>query len=537
MSAAPQLPCVLRVAERGRPKGSFASLERDLAGYLLDRAAVVSPVDDGTQWPSAKYQNDPVGFVRDVLGADPWEKQVEALELLVTPGRMAIKSGRKTGKSTVAAWAALWFFCSFPRAQVLITAPHHKQVTDIIWKEVRYWHRLARIPIDGDPSLSPSAGLRSPDDRTIKGFVAVSKEGAQGYSGEQLYIVDEASGRALDPTFESIEGNRAGGAVRVLLLGNPTRTEGEFYDAFNSKAKFYRTLTISSEDTPNVKAGRTIIPHLADPGWIDEMRVMHGVESPFYKVHVRGEFAEGEEGKIITLSAIIAAQELWPDMAATGPLVIGVDPAGAGPAGDESVFFPRRGNKLLEPQSHRGLPVAGLVVQLQGLVRILAFKDEVATVVVDREGSIGAELYGALRNAASLPNAKFRVIGVRAGQRAERNPMIYLLTRDELWAAMADWLREGGALPEHTKLEKDLHSPAWGFDVRRRMTSTDKKELRKMLGRSPDYGDAACLSVWIRGDERDLDEKASRGKAKLEDMRNTILDPYTASGGMDPYRR
>lgn len=535
MNAARPLLCGWQVADRGRPKGSFASLERDLAGHLLARAAELAPVDDGTQWPSVKYQNDPVGFVREVLGAEPWDKQVEALEMLVKPGRKAIKSGRKTGKSTVAAWAALWFYCSFPRAQVLITAPHHKQVQDIIWKEVRYWHRRARIKIDGEPSLRPDAGLRSPDDRTIKGFVAVSKEGAQGYSGEQFYIVDEASGKALDPTFESIEGNRAGGAVRVLLLGNPTRTEGEFYDAFNSKSKFYATMTISSEDTPNVKAGRTIIPHLADPGWIEEMRIMHGVDSPFYKVHVLGEFAEGEEGKIITVELIISAQEAWEDANDDGPLVIGLDPAGAGPAGDETVLSPRRNKKLFTPYSYRALNVAGIIAQLEGVIKVLARdKNEKAIVVVDREGSIGAELYGALRARAAQPGAKFRVVGVRAGQRAERNSMVYLLTRDELWAAMADWLKEGGGIPEHTKLAKDLHAPAWGFDVRRRMTSTDKKELRKLLGRSPDYGDAACLSVWVRGDEPDETEIKPK---KLEDARSVILDPYSAGGAIDPYGR
>lgn len=523
------------MAARGRPKGSFASLERDLVGRITAHLAEHAPIDDGTHWPSTKYQDDPVAFVREILGADPWERQIEALNRLRKPGRKAIKSGRKTGKSTIAAWAALWFYCSFPRAQVLITAPHHKQINDIVWREIRHWHRRAKIKIDGDPKLHPSAGLRSPDDRTIKGFVATSKEGAQGYSGEQFYIVDEASGKVLDPTFESIEGNRAGGEVRVLLLGNPTRTEGEFYDAFNAKEDFYETMTISSEDTPNVKAGRTIIPHLADPGWIAEMRVMHGEESAFYKVHVLGEFAEGEEGKIITIEAIAAAELRYDDTEAVGPLVIGLDPAGDGPAGDESVFQPRRGKKLFAPHAVRGKNAQQLLAELETLVRVsLDRKDEKAVVVLDREGSIGAELFGVLRAHASKPGVKFRVVGVRAGQRAERNPMVYLLTRDELWAGFAQWLKEGGAIPEHTKLAKDLHAPAWGFDVRRRMTSTDKKELRKLLGRSPDFGDAACLSVWLNGDEPDVDQVKP---PKLADARRAILDPYDGGRGMDPYGR
>ena len=59
---------------------------------------------------TAAYYDDPVRFVREMLGADPFEYQREFLEALARGERkMSVKSGHGTGKSTTASWAMLWF--------------------------------------------------------------------------------------------------------------------------------------------------------------------------------------------------------------------------------------------------------------------------------------------------------------------------------------------------------------------------------------------------------------------------------------------
>jgi hypothetical protein len=80
--------------------------------------------------------------------------------------------------------------------------------------------------------------------------------------------VDEASGvpRVI---FEAIEGNRMGGAT-ILLLSNPTKNEGEFFDAFHSKSKLYFTLKISSRNTPNAILGYKLFPGLCQRAEIEE---------------------------------------------------------------------------------------------------------------------------------------------------------------------------------------------------------------------------------------------------------------------------
>jgi hypothetical protein len=265
------------------------------------------------------------------------------------------------------------------------------------------------------------------------------------------------------------------------------------------------------------------------------MARMHGPESPFYKIRVKGMHVEGEEGKIFALQDILGAEERWSEAEAEGPLVIGLDPAGSGVGGDETVFCPRRGRKVLAFYGHQSATPADMLVHLESYIKEHAPNErEKATVVLDREGSIGAEVFGVLRAATAAPRCRFRVIGVRSSDKAQRLPMVYERVRDELWAAAEQWLkRDGGSIPEHGKLAKDLHAPSWGASVRNRQIVTDKTELRKILGRSPDYGDALCLSCWARGDEPD--ERAARGAPNLGDVRGGSLSPYGTDRQLDPY--
>ena len=48
----------------------------------------------------AKYKNDPVGFVRDILGAAgrPYDKQVEILKALAKHDRVSVAACNSSGK-------------------------------------------------------------------------------------------------------------------------------------------------------------------------------------------------------------------------------------------------------------------------------------------------------------------------------------------------------------------------------------------------------------------------------------------------------
>jgi len=545
------------------------TLKSNLARKLLKRADEIAPRETEADLVR-KVADDPVGFAREILGFTPSSAQRRILESARTRRKISIVSGHKVGKSTALAVLALWFYCSFPGARVVLTAATARQVDGIIWREVRRLVRGARIPIPGGDRIHELArsGLTNPAGfEEIRGYTAKQAEAIAGVSGPAImYLVDEASGVPA-AIFEAIEGNRAGGNAWVILISNPTRAEGEFYESQHGRSHEaigdagYYAIQIDSRDSPNVtgewreleewdhRAGMwrlrdAPIPGLADPDWIKEKIAEYGEDSAFFKVRVAGQFVVAEESKAFPLSLIAAMQMRYEETEPFGRLRIGVDPAGDGDGGDESGFAARRGNKALEIRARAGLSEQAHLDQVIDLIERYnvpaAAKHGKPVVSIESEGEVGWKVYQFLRNYAQKYE-RFEVIRVRTSDRAIRQPLIYGTVRDEMWAVARAWGREGGAIPNDSKLEKDLHAPEYKSDIRGRLKLTPKKELKKAdrLGRSPDRGDALVISCWepirTRDEKPEPGNQGGSGEAPGwdQDSRDEALSPYT--DGISPY--
>ena len=448
--------------------------------------------------PLAKYQQDPVGFARDVLGVRLWGRQAEILRHVAASvsARVAVRSGHKVGKSKTAAVLAFWFAACFPKARVVMTSSSGRQVKDILWREIRdIWRGLkaAARELLGcvEPAVDPGTGLLWPDGREIKGFTTDNPERMAGYSGENiLFILDEASGIER-PIFEAIEGNRAGGA-RVVMFSNPTQTAGEFFDAFHDKRHLYACVHISSEETPNVTGDGPPIPGLAGPEWIAEKLAEWGEDSPLYQVRVRGNFPTQGSTAVVSISAVDSARKRWEE---AGPphwsesrLHLGVDVARFGD--DESVIVPRRGRWAWEPRAVAGfdtVAVAGKVLEVAREMRDPGEKHK-PLVKVDGIG-IGAGVVDILRQHSWID-----VVDVNVSERSDEEDM-YPNLRSQLWFGLADWLLTG-AIPDDSRMAGEMTAPTYSFDLRGRRKVVEKSEMKRKLGRSPDRAEALMLAVY-----------------------------------------
>lgn len=409
--------------------------------------------------------------------------------------------------------------------------------------------------IDGEIGQLARTGLKSFDDhfREVFGCTAREGEAMQGLSGPAMqFIVDEGSG-VPDQIFEAIEGNLAGGGWS-LYLGNPTKTRGTFFNSFG-KNKYdpdhperggIFAIHISSLESPNIdprarekvaqrfdriarEATRAtardtamerargirehrldvhghesldVIPGLANAEWVREREREWGTGSPLFAVHVEGNFATNEDGKIFSIEAIEAAKARHAETLASGALWIGLDPAGETGTGDESCFAPRRGMRQLELHAKRGLNDDGHITELRALVaRHRSHEREIVYVVVDRSGSIGSSLYGRLRAQGDEQRIRgdvveFEVIGVMPSAAAQRQPNVYDTLRDELAANLEAKFREGAAIVDDVKLDAELHVLEWRQLVNGLVKVTAKEQIKKELGRSPDRYDATAMSWW-----------------------------------------
>lgn len=518
---------------------------------------------DAVTWPDRRYYQDPRLFFLEILALRPWAKQIEIAEAVRDNERVTVATCHKIGKSLTEACLAFWWWASLPDSRVVMTATTAYQIKNIVWREIHARGRWAKqgvcyhcrkleeerqarrgfsgeseivcphgTPITNEIHLDPAHGILAEDLRQIVGFTGRDAEAVAGVSSPNLlYLLDEASG-IPNEIYAAIEGNRAGGA-KLCLMGNPTQNEGEFFESHHTKD--YCRIQVSALEVPNVIEGWRVIPGLATRSWVEQKKIDWGEDSPDYLIRVLGKFAVGDQGKTISLAMVSAAVDRWYDTPFEGRLFIGLDVAGAGMQGDETVFAFRRGLKILEFRAHRGLNEEGILVNLLGYLQEFKVKgDDVPVVVLDAEGDVGNAVNGELRRYSEEHPGEFELVSLKVSQKAVKMPLVYDTIRDDSWANFVRWIRKGGSFPDNDKLRREVQCPAWvQAPNSSKMKLEPKPILRKRLGRSPDHAEAAMLSTWEPGG---LESSESRKAEQAPQQKPTVHDEYdTTVQAMNPY--
>ena len=222
----------------------------------------------------------PLEFAHEILKVKLWSKQEEVLSALPGHRRVAVKSGNGLGKGYCAAAAVLWFLYSHEPAIVLSTAPTFRQVRHVLWRQIRRLYRPVKDVLAGK-MLDTRWELA--EDRYAMGLSAESADEFQGFHSPNMFIVvDEAEG-VSDEIYEAIEAVMTSAEPRLLLIGNPTTVSGAYRRAFYEERHLYHTITISALESPNVEAGKILLPGLTTPKWVEERRETWGEDNPIYR--------------------------------------------------------------------------------------------------------------------------------------------------------------------------------------------------------------------------------------------------------------
>ena len=439
-------------------------------------------------------KRDPEVFVRNVLNAEPDEWQLSALRDIRDGKDVAVRSGHGTGKSALCAWSLKWWMLVHPRAIVRCTAPTESQLKDTLWPEVKKWWQGTILDeqekyISYQWEKSKFYHSQYPDTWVARYRTSNNPQNMAGAHGEHLlYIVDEASAVG-DDVFEVIEGALTDGG-QLLITGNPTRSSGEFYRAFNEHSDLYETYHINAEDSGRVR-----------DSWVKKQYRKWGKDSDIVRVRVRGEFPRGTSDAFIQLDLINDA--ITRELEASGKISIGVDVARFGD--DSTVIATRQGPKmhLLDKYNRRDTQeVSGLVIQ--------AVKDGMdeygtneASVKVDETG-VGGGVLDAVRN--NMPNSlKERVdmVGVKFNQNpTEGNKDDYNSAIDEMFGELRD-RAESGALDliNNDNLVNHIAGRKYSITASGKIKVESKKDFKKRVGESPDEGDAVMLAYYEPGDD------------------------------------
>ena len=427
-----------------------------------------------------KYYWHPVKFVHDVLGADPDPWQARFLTAIAAgKRRISVRSGHGVGKSTAVSWAALWWmFTRFPQKTV-VTAPTSSQLYDALFAEMKAW--LNRMP----PTLKALVTAKTdrleiaaaPDESfiSLRTSRAEQPEALQGVHSENVMLIaDEASG-VPEAVFEAASGSMSGESAVTILLGNPTRSTGYFYDTHTKLKGEWFTMKVSCVDSPRVSRE-----------YIREQQIRFGLESNAYRVRVLGEFPLGDDDTVIPMHLIEAAQtrdiELTPAMRP----IWGLDVARYG--SDRTALCKRYGSVVPEPvQWKRGYDTMQTVGWIKNLYDRAEPKDKPSEILVDVIG-LGAGVVDRLRE------LKLPVRGINVSEApAFGNEFINL--RAELWFKARDWLDARDCrLPDDDAFKQDLATPRYKFSSSGKRQIESKEEIKKRGAPSPDLADAFVLT-------------------------------------------
>jgi phage terminase large subunit len=270
-----------------------------------------------------------------------WDATEEQKKLARKLG-ISIRSGHGPGKTASLALLYFWLMSIYPNALGYVTAPTSHQLESILWKEFRVWKSKSRFltekfDVQSDKVfLKEAKGVSFIQARTTN-IKASEEEQAETLSGQHadymILAADEASGLPY-AVFKPLEGALTGIINFLVLISNPTRARGYFFDTHTKDSERWICLHWNSEDSPLVTQDSLI----AD-------REKYGRDSNWYRVRRLGEFPLADIESLIPYDWVLDAvdREFLP--MDNDKVLKGID-VGAG--GDDSIVVTRRGGKVTD---------------------------------------------------------------------------------------------------------------------------------------------------------------------------------------------
>lgn len=397
--------------------------------------------------------------------------------------RIAVSSGHGIGKDATTSWLILWYLFCFPNAQVPCTAPSSEQMYDVLWKELALWMR--RMPQDVQDMYDWSASYVRMKESPMTWFARAktarkeAPEALAGIHGEFVFmVVDEASGVA-EEIFNTAEGALTNENILILLISNPTRLIGYFYDAFHKFKHLWQTMLFDNNDSP-----------LADAQQREMVIVKHGIDSDEYKIRVSGQFADADSADSQGYVPLLVDTDIR-EIADVGGfrrgwVRMGVDPAGIGRNKTEWVIRDKFRAKIVASEDKStGVTVAQKTISLMELYGIPDWQ-----VTVDAFG-IGGDAV------QELALSGYRVNAINTGNPCpdKEDAREFINIRSMISWRTRTWLKSGHELIRNKKWKQCLYI-RYRKQLSGKYKIMDKEEMRKQGIQSPDAWDALTLTFY-----------------------------------------
>ncbi|MBO5208060.1 MAG: terminase B [Lachnospiraceae bacterium] len=452
------------------------------------------------------YYDNPVAFLEDMLDmeCDDWQGEV-ATDVAAYP-KTAVKSGQGVGKTALEAGLIIWFLVCRPYSKVIATAPTMQQLYDVLWAEIAKWLDSSKVKnlLAWTKTKVYMVGDSERWFATAK--TATKPENMQGFHEDHMMIVvDEASGVA-DPIMEAILGTLTGEDNKLLLMGNPNRIDGVFYDSFNKDRDKYRTHTVSSRNSK-----RTSRDNIA------MLEAKYGKDSDVVRVRIDGQFPKGALDSFISLETVELACSKGnhiksEEVAVANTLHVGVDVARFGD--DKTVITPRISTKVFEFRKFTKkdtMETAGNVIRCC-IDYMNQFPNLKYCVIKVDDSGVGGGVTDRLNEVIREKKLPYRVIPVNNGESATDE--YYFNLGCQIWGHVKELLElnfsnnmqgkiddQGNSvceieLPYDEEMIKQLSVRKYHMTSKGKIQLESKDDMKKRGIGSPDTADSLSLAMY-----------------------------------------
>lgn len=244
----------------------------------------------------------------------------------------------------------------------------------------------------------------------------------------------------------------------------------------------FSSLFFGADSLPDWQAARYTVydTDALDAGEVERLRRTMS-ETAFAREYLCDFSAAGDDQLLSLTDVETAARRVYtPGSMDYAPRILGVDPARFGD--DRSVIFPRQGLQSFNPLVYRGIDNMELAARV--IAKMEDWKPD--AVFIDVGG--GAGIIDRIRQLG------YDVVEVNFGGRATN--ALYANKRAEMWYEMADWIKNGGSIPNDNTFKLELATPTYRYDTSNRIILESKDDIKKRLPNagSPDLADALALT-------------------------------------------
>lgn len=451
-----------------------------------------------------------IRFVRERFKVEPDAWQADGLNLFDDPAkqRLAFKACKGPGKTALLAWLIWIFIATRPYAKIGATSITEDNLNDNLWPELAKWQ--ARDPFLGEAFVWSKTRVSNRDEpanwfataRTWPKTADPQKQAdtlAGLHADFVMFVLDESGGipQAVMATAEAVLAS--GVESRIVQAGNPTHLVGPLYRACTQDRHLWHVITITGDPENPKRSPRIKIE------WAKQQIATYGRDNPWVMVNVLGEFPPAAINALLSVDEVerAMARKFRPDVYEWAQKRLGVDVARFGD--DRSVIFPRQGRRAFVPVVMRNRRTTDIAARAaRGIVKWGA-----EMTLVDDTGHWG---HGVIDN---LITGGYAATPVYFNEKA-LNPR-YKNRRAEMWLEMADWVKDGGWLPNIPELIGELITPTYTF-VGGQFMLEDKAQVKETLGRSPDLADALALTFALPEMPGELHAKLSRRHRAARDF-------------------